>query len=242
VASVLRRAESGPWIPAAAWSWWGSLIVFVTAYLAGDLIRGTFLGPNASPLEERIGTMVVQGAWTIGMLVWLSLRHPGWGLVVRCPANVGREVIDGCVYGLIVYGVIGVAVALPIVWLTGAIADVPQEIPRQLPRALRGFAIPVTAIDLLIVAPIAEELFFRGVFYRAIRDRHGVVAGVSVSALLFALFHTAGSISFSEVYALATTFALGVALAAQYERRRNLVAPIAAHAAFNLTGMLLLLR
>jgi membrane protease YdiL (CAAX protease family) len=217
-------------------------LVFLAAYLVGDLTRAALFGGGVSTAGEQAGKALVECGWTIAILAWLGLRHRGWWDVLRWPARAGREAIDGGVFGLLAYGVIGVGVVLPLTWFVGALTGEPRALPQQLPEALVGLALPITAIQVLVVAPIAEELFFRGVFFRAIRDRHGVVVGAMASAMLFALFHTAGNVSVDDVVVLATTFALGIALAVQYERRRNLLAPLAAHVAFNLLGVALFLR
>ena len=41
----------------------------------------------------------------------------------------------------------------------------------------------------VVVAPITEELFFRGLLFRALRDRHGFWLGAAVSAVLFGFVH-----------------------------------------------------
>lgn len=78
-----------------------------------------------------------------------------------------------------------------------------------------------------IFAPIAEELLFRGLVYRRIRDYIDVKWGIIISALLFGMVH-GNMIQF--IYATL----LGVLLALAYERYKNLLAPIIAHMAANI--------
>jgi len=77
-----------------------------------------------------------------------------------------------------------------------------------------------------VVAPLCEELFFRGFLCPSIRDRFGVAAGVVASSLVFALVH----LGLPNQMA---TFVLGVAFCLVYERSGTLVAPVVAHAIFN---------
>ena len=86
-----------------------------------------------------------------------------------------------------------------------------------------------------MLAPIGEELLFRGILQTAIKKviprrwgsmRHRWVA-IGVAALLFAVMHTATP---HHMVALA---GLGVILGYLYERRGSLVVPILVHMLFN---------
>jgi uncharacterized protein len=79
-----------------------------------------------------------------------------------------------------------------------------------------------------VVAPFAEELFFRGFLFGALRKR-GLIVAVSVSGLAFGLAHVASS-PIGFLVPLAT---LGVILALLYERTKSLYPPIALHALNN---------
>ena len=92
----------------------------------------------------------------------------------------------------------------------------------------------VVLVAFVVVAPIAEELFFRGVAYNAwIRER-GPRFALYGSAALFALIH-------GSVFALAPIFALGIALALVYRRSGSLPAAMAMHAGFNAISVVLTL-
>jgi len=84
----------------------------------------------------------------------------------------------------------------------------------------------VILIAFLLVAPVAEEIFFRGVVFNAWERERGVWVAVIGSALLFAAIHT-------SLFALVPIFALGVTLALVYRSTRSLAATIALHAGFN---------
>jgi membrane protease YdiL (CAAX protease family) len=92
----------------------------------------------------------------------------------------------------------------------------------------------IAVLATVVVAPIAEETFFRGVAFNAWMREYGVRRAVVLSALLFALIH--GSLG-----ALVPIFALGVALAVLYRRTGNLASNIALHATFNGISVLLAL-
>ena len=92
----------------------------------------------------------------------------------------------------------------------------------------------VVLVAFVVVAPIAEELFFRGVAYNAwIRER-GPRFALYGSAALFALIH-------GSVFAFAPIFALGIALALVYRHTGSLPAAMAMHAGFNAISVVLTL-
>jgi membrane protease YdiL (CAAX protease family) len=84
----------------------------------------------------------------------------------------------------------------------------------------------VVLVAFIIVAPAAEELFFRGVVYNAWLRERGPRVALYGSAALFALIHT-------SLFAVVPIFALGVALALVYRRTGSLLAAMAMHAGFN---------
>lgn len=84
------------------------------------------------------------------------------------------------------------------------------------------------------VGPVAEELFFRGVLYGALRTRLPWAAAIGVSALLFSLIHT-------NVLGLVPILVLGALLAYVYEQTGSLLPAIAIHVAHNTLLMALAL-
>lgn len=86
----------------------------------------------------------------------------------------------------------------------------------------------------IIVAPIAEELFFRGLLFPALAKAVSVKWGVILSSLIFALIHL-------HVPAIAPLFVVALACALAYMYTRSLVVPIVMHASFNALNMCMLL-
>lgn len=80
----------------------------------------------------------------------------------------------------------------------------------------------------VVMAPLTEELLFRGWLYTALRAKIGVIAGVLVTAVLFALAHWEKS----HLYALAV-FPVGLALGFFRERTGSLMASMTFHAVYN---------
>ena len=82
-------------------------------------------------------------------------------------------------------------------------------------------------LGIAILAPIVEELVYRGLVYRRIRDYLGVKSATFISAAVFGLVH-------GNVVQFVFAFLIGLALSAVYERYRTILAPIAGHVFVNL--------
>jgi len=86
---------------------------------------------------------------------------------------------------------------------------------------------------LVVIAPFAEEVFFRGYIFRFVTDRGGLVSGILVSSLLFALVHF-------HLPLLPVYFLYGILFAGLYHWTGRLVAPVTAHFTVNLIGVVIL--
>jgi len=98
---------------------------------------------------------------------------------------------------------------------------------------LQGLS-PVAAIAISLVvvllAPVAEEIFFRAFFYRALRTRMRVPLAATITGCVFASVHFQ---YYVEPALLLIIAAFGIAQCLLYERTGSLFAVIATHAGFN---------
>lgn len=86
----------------------------------------------------------------------------------------------------------------------------------------------------VIVAPVAEEMIFRGYFYGVVRRYGGRIPAILTSSLLFAAIHV-------HLPSMLGLGILAVILCLLYERTPTLWAPITMHAAFNASTIAILL-
>lgn len=91
---------------------------------------------------------------------------------------------------------------------------------------LYGGNIFVEILMIGIIAPIGEELAFRALAYRRMRDYMPAWLSIILSSLIFGIYH--GNL-IQGIYA----FILGLVLAYVYEKYKNILAPILVHAAAN---------
>lgn len=88
---------------------------------------------------------------------------------------------------------------------------------------------------LVVITPIGEEVFFRGLVYGGLRARWGVVAAAITSAVFFSAVHV------QVVHAL-PIFVLAIILALLYERTGSLLPAIVAHGINNVVAVLAVWR
>jgi uncharacterized protein len=91
-------------------------------------------------------------------------------------------------------------------------------------------ALVAAGFVVIVVAPVGEEFFFRGFFYRALRSRFGILAAASIDGLVFGLIHFTGSDTLELLPVLA---ALGFMFCLVYERTKTLYTVIGLHALNN---------
>ena len=98
-------------------------------------------------------------------------------------------------------------------------------------------------IGTVFLVPIAEECFYRGLFFRNFYDNHPILAYV-VSIVVFSLAHVLNFVGMESFGTLALCFVqylpAGFALAWSYRHSGSIFAPILIHMVVNQTGMLLM--
>lgn len=108
--------------------------------------------------------------------------------------------------------------------------DQPGLLPAgQLSESLFDYPLVVglTGLSVILVAPITEELFFRGFLFRGISNTFGVWPAAIATGFVFSLAHI-------NLGAIIPFTLIGAIFAISYQRSGSLVTPIATHFAFNL--------
>lgn len=85
---------------------------------------------------------------------------------------------------------------------------------------------PLLVVLVVLIAPVCEEVLFRGFIFGGLRGALGFPLASALAAVLFAFAHWFG-------WAIIALFVIGLGCAAAYERHRSLWASIAVHAAYN---------
>src|SRR5262249_32217085 len=153
-----------------------------------------------------------------------------FGLVARLPRDRWSDAV-----GWLLAGVGLQLVILPflqvLVNVHGKVET--QEVVRQFERS-RGFTLVLFAVLVVTVAPLSEELLFRGALLRALLRRTTPAWAMFISALAFAAVHPLSSPTIGSVIAVPGLFVLGLVSASLAIRTQSLSASILLHAGFNL--------
>jgi membrane protease YdiL (CAAX protease family) len=102
----------------------------------------------------------------------------------------------------------------------------PQKVVQDLGADTNTLLLVSGALVVILVAPVCEELFFRGFLFRALRLRMPLWVAAAIDGVLFGLVH--GSLVIVPILAC-----LGIMLCWVYERTGTLFATIALHALNN---------
>jgi hypothetical protein len=141
-------------------------------------------------------------------------------------AGLGRNTLgQGLKTGLIwsfVFGLTALAAGI-LLYMAGInpLALIRTDLPRE--------NLSLFFLTAGVIGPIAEEIFFRGILYSALRQK-GVVFALFTATLVFALFHLSlGSPALPMVPIVG-----GLVFALAFEHSKSLVAPIIIHILGNL--------
>jgi membrane protease YdiL (CAAX protease family) len=109
----------------------------------------------------------------------------------------------------------------------------PQTAVEEFNKCVSAAARAYLTVFAVILAPIAEEVFFRGLLYPALKQFGRPQFALWGSAVVFAAIHKSAAI-------FLPLLVLGVLLAWLYEKTNNLLASITAHSLFNAINVALL--
>lgn len=210
-----------------------AVLILTLLVLAVALLLTAPFGDDATALVLGVGELTVLGtivllvASQVGMLLvsWLLVFRPRAlaGLPLPPGDNAGGAILSGVGWGVLAtIGASLVGSAVVFVLESLGVEAGPQTAQQAITRIDPWLAV----LAVVILAPVAEEVFFRGVVFNALLREAGSRWAYIGSAALFAVIHL-------EPVAMLPLFLLGLALAWVYQRTRNLLAPIAMHVTVN---------
>ncbi|HZL43782.1 MAG TPA: CPBP family intramembrane glutamic endopeptidase [Verrucomicrobiae bacterium] len=182
---------------------------------------------EGSPLEVLIAVLAFHGAALVLVHSFLREHQTTWASAFGFNYRLGFALLLG----------LGIAVVfVPLGWgLQDATARVfthfhvnaPEQQAVQVLRESHSVGNRLLlAISAILIAPVAEEILFRGVLYPAIKQRGFPQLAFWGTSILFGAIHF-------NVATLLPLIVLSLMLTWLYERAGNLLAPITAHIFFN---------
>ena len=207
--------------------------------IAGALVK---LNPKWSDATTKLVSMIVatvsfQGVGLLWIKNFLKEENLSWrdafGFSLENPKRI------------LILGILAAIVVLPVAWAlqqltawlmtSSHLHPEPQQVVREMQK---GGASPFQQIYLgvvaLVLAPIVEEMLFRGILYPTIKRAGYPKLALWGTSILFSLTHQNIPAFFALVF-----FAMILTLL--YEETGNLLAPMVAHSCFNTVNFILLL-
>lgn len=189
--------------------------------------------PQVITLKAIVANSVVYSSLILGIFGVIGFRGLSAVSIFQLePARLPKAAGMGVLWLIITYPLILAAQAL--VQKVSGSADDSQLIVRYFlehPDLKHRAAIFFMAV---IVAPVAEEIIFRGYFYGVIRRFGGRLPALLTSSLLFAAIHV-------HLPSMLGLGILAIILCLLYERTGSLWAPITMHACFNASTIAVLI-
>lgn len=185
-------------------------------------------GLTSLPTGLKVAAMVVQFAFIIP--AWLFLRRRQLS-----PQTYFR--FHSIPVNLVIYSImVGVGVALigdELNRLVGMLIPIPEELFEGVDRAL---AMKSTAdyltmgLTVVLIAPVIEEMLFRGFFQRYFEATRGVTSGVLATSALFAAYHF-------NLYWLIPILVMATVMGAMAWRAESVLPSVIVHSVNNSIGL-----
>ncbi|MGE5265317.1 MAG: lysostaphin resistance A-like protein [Acidobacteriota bacterium] len=167
--------------------------------------------------------IVVATAWLFSVVLyrvgWDRLGLRPYPVAMGCALSTGLLLLSYFIR--LIYGLIAFALGLRLQQ---------QDVLGRLDTTGIGFLL--TLLVAAVIAPIAEEIFFRGFMYGGLRGRIGVIGATVVSTLFFTALHF-------SLELFIPIFVLGIFLVWLYEHTGSLYPGIFLHAANNGLSLIL---
>ncbi len=204
----------------------GEVLGLVALYTAVLVVHGLVLGSGApigwsvGPFQAMLIGQILAGALVLG----LGLRWSGLTFADACPTALPAP---GALPALVLAG-LGLGLLLCEITRSapGWVLFDPGLLPFVGPKA----GVVAGGLSVIVVAPVLEELVFRGLLLHGLRRRHSPTFAATASAIVFALYHL-------DPWQMAAAFGLGLGLAWLTLGTRSVLPAILVHALINATGL-----
>jgi membrane protease YdiL (CAAX protease family) len=233
------RPASKPWSPSELWLAFAIIPVVLYALsfafiaLAGFMSVGVQTEPSLELFELASIEAEFLALWIVLLYLVRRKGHP-WSIVGLKPFPLRTLLVIPASYPMQLAALTSFNTALL------PVLPAVQAYQTSLDPAFEpsGVAIGFTFLGMVVMAPIVEELLFRGFFFTGFRSYIGPVGAAVVSAVLFSLAHafplfSPFSLNLSPTQAL-STFLAGLVWAGMRHDSDSVFPSMLAHAAWNL--------
>jgi membrane protease YdiL (CAAX protease family) len=193
-----------------------------------------------SPPSARhilLSALALQGAALVLIAMFVREHHLSWGDAFGLANSPQRAalwgIIAACIFVPCALQMKGISFRLLNRIEEPNLKPEEQQAVQALTETRSWWARIALGVVTILLAPVAEETFFRGIMYPVVKRAGYPRLALWGTSLLFAAIHV-NLITFLPLFVLAMLLTL------LYERTDNLLAPITAHSLFNAMNFILL--
>jgi membrane protease YdiL (CAAX protease family) len=210
-------------------------MVFLLVFFYAGVLLGALALRHASPVVPSVRQMVIaalsfQGAALVFVHLFLRQHQMSWqesfGFANQWQQAIMLGIIVACFFLPLGWGLQWVSGKLIVMVPRLHLKPEEQQAVHTLQLASATFQKLALGLVTIGLAPLAEEILFRGILYPWLKQAGFPRLALWGSAVFFAAVHM-NLVTFIPLLVLA------LALTVLYERTGNLLAPITAHALFN---------
>ena len=214
------------------WPPWYGLAALAMALVIAVMASGILLvvlkaggvSVNANSPGVNVGATLIQDGVLVGCALWLAAqvtRPRAWQFGLR-----GTPFWRGVKWAAIAFAIY---FGFQLIYAAAVHPDEQQTTLRDLGAGSGGAITVIIGILVVGVAPVAEEFFFRGFFYGALRTRFTFLTAALLDGIVFGAIHAP-----TGIQAVPPLIALGFAFCLAYEATGSILPCIALHALNNM--------
>jgi membrane protease YdiL (CAAX protease family) len=214
------------------WPAWYAGVGFLVALIATLVVVGIVAAATGATSDEDNPTFTVIATFLQGMIfIGTAVLFASF---VRKPRAEHFGLRPTRFWPAVGWAALGIASFYVLVAAYSALVqpDAEQSVAQDLGADQGTLGLIAAGFMVICVAPAAEEFFFRGFFYRALRSRYSVLAAAAIDGLLFGVIHYDFS-GADALLILPPLGALGFMFCLVYERTGSIYPVIALHALNN---------
>jgi len=209
------------------WPIWSGFLALVVAFFVGNVAYAVVLGASGADIDETpawldlTAAIILQASLIGAALIAAQLVKPlhPWQFGLR-PTRF---------WPAVGWSALGMACFLAFAIFWASVIEQPEQTTAEdLGVDESQLALIAAGLMFVIIAPIAEELFFRGFFYGSLRSRLPTAWAAIICGLVFGGIHVTTGIS-----AVPALIVFGIVLCLVRERTRSLYPCIGLHAVNN---------
>ncbi|MPZ89126.1 MAG: CPBP family intramembrane metalloprotease [Nitriliruptorales bacterium] len=210
------------------WRWWDAVMIYVLAIMAAILTTVPLMLVAREDLIVPLSIAIQGGLTLVATLGWLGVRYRRELRRLFGPVSAKTsDALVGLAGGAAAFFLLNVVVGSLLTIVAERFGFEVPEVQQNLREFLQDPALGWLAVAVaVLLAPIGEELLFRGVLFQSLRARMRLWPAVVISSIAFGAVHY-------EPLLIALTAMVGAVLAWLFHLRGSLVTPIVAHAVYN---------